>query len=193
MKEVFLTLMIVAVLMTGFMGCGRETPPEIPDFRIPPKIALIDSTVPEIVTDPSGPMGPVPTPLPKQTPTKPPVAVVKAKVAQAPPPTQVPEAPAAPSIVGTWKVMETSFRGQAHPMPAGMQMIFTFGQDGSLNMSMSGGQLPQPQTQQGSYSLTGNQITLTMQNHSQSGTCTFDGNDKITIEIGEGKTTMARQ
>lgn len=185
--------MIVAVLMTGFTGCGREVPPEIPDFRIPPKIALVDSTVPEVVTDPSAPMGPVPTPLPKRAPTKASVAVTKAKVAEAPSPTPIPEAPAAPSIVGTWQVTEMSRRGQSQPLPSGMQMTFTFAQDGSLTMSVSGGQMPQAHTQQGTYSLTGNQITITMQNHSKSGTCTFDGNDRVTLEMDESKMTMARR
>jgi hypothetical protein len=191
MKDVCLKLVIVVVLTAGLSGCGRDAPPEIPDFRIPAKIALVDSTVPEVVADPSAPMAPTPAPLPKGEPTKAPVLVAKKNVA-APTPTPAPEAPLAPSIVGTWQITEMARRGQSQPLPAGMQMTLTFAQDGSLTMSVSGGQMPQANTQQGTYTLTGNQITINLHNQAKSGTCTFEGDNKITIEIDEAKMTMTR-
>jgi hypothetical protein len=191
MKQIYLTITAIYIMSLAMTGCGRDAPPDIPDFRIPAKIAFIDSTVPEVVSDPSAPMAPTPTPAPKSEPTKVPV-VAKAKGVEVPPPTRIPEPPAAPSIVGTWQVTEMSHRGQSHPLPAGMQMTLSFAQDGALTMSMSGGQMPQAQTQQGTYTLTGNQITINLQNHSKSGTCTFEGNDKIILDIDESKMTMTR-
>jgi hypothetical protein len=191
MKRICLIPTIVIVLSAGMAGCGRDAPPDIPEFRIPAKIALVDSTVPEVVSDPSAPMAPTPTPVSKREPTKAPV-VAKSKGVDAPAPTRIPDAPAAPSIVGTWQVTEMSHRGQSRPMPAGMQMAFTFAQDGSFTMSMSGGQMAQAQTQQGTYTLTGNQLNITMKNQSKSGTCTFEDQNKVTLEIDEAKMTMTR-
>jgi len=192
MKTLFPRLMKGIALAIALAGCGRDEPPEIPEFRIPAKVALVDSTVPEVVPDPSASAVPTPTPMPKAEPTKGPSPAAKTKAPETAPPTPTPEPVAGPSIVGTWQVTEMSHRGQSHPMPAGMQMTFTFGQDGSLTMSTSGGQMPQAITQQGTYTLSGNQLTVTMQNQTKTGACTFEGNDKLTLEVDEAKMVMAR-
>jgi hypothetical protein len=94
--------------------------------------------------------------------------------------------------VGTWQIVEMSHRGQPSPMPPGMTMTLTFAEGGSLSMTMSGGPAPAGQSRQGSWSLSGNQITVTMENDTKTGSLTFEGPDRAILDLEEAKMTLSR-
>lgn len=183
-------LLFFVILGGPLSGCGRDAPPTIPDFVPPHKIAFVESTVPE----PAGErLAPAITPPPR--PRAQPKVVKAAPVVQATvaaTPTPAPTAPAAPSIVGTWQVVEMIVQGKSQPMPAGMQMSFTFEASGTVAMSVGGGQMPQPMVRQGTYTLNDNQITLNMDKSSKTGTCTFEGDNKVTLDFTEAKMVLSR-
>ena len=58
-------------------------------------------------------------------------------------------------------------------------------------MTMSAG--PQgTQSRQGTYTLSGDSITISIENETKSGTLTFEGNDRATISMDEMKMTLSR-
>jgi hypothetical protein len=181
-------LLLSGLLNCVLPGCGRDLPPEILKFVPPVKQAVVDSTVPEVVKEPSAPAD-VPKPKPKPAPVK--QAVVEA----APPPAPVVEAKPEkkePTILGTWTVVEMSHNGQSQPMPPGMQMTLTFEEGGSVTMSMSGDQMPEARTTQGTYSLTDGQISLTVGNDTQTGTCSFEGENRLVLDFTKAEMVLTR-
>lgn len=158
-------------------------PPEVPEFKPPPKKVVQEETPPQVVADarPAAPVEAPPAPAPaKPEPAKP-----------APPPPR-PAAPppvekkAAPTLVGTWKITEMSMNGQSPPESAQMQMTITFEEGGNVTMTISAPQMPQPHTQTGTWSLTDGQLTMSMDRESRTGRCTFEGESRAVLEFEEG-------
>ncbi len=175
-------------LVCGMASCARESPPEIRQF-VPPAVRMIaedePTSRPVVAAAAPEPEAPKPTSQPTTAPA--PVEIVEA-------PAEEPEpvAPAAPSIVGSWRVVEMSRQGQAQPLPPGMDMVWTFDESGSYSMSMTGGPGGGQQVD-GSYTLSGDSITIMMPNQTESGTVAFNGNDQMTFDLSEAVITFARQ
>ncbi len=174
-------------------GCTRALPPDIPEFK-PPRTSV--SELPEIVVVSEG-GEPAPqvaeAPKPEAPPEAPKPKPVAAAPQEAPPPAaeeQKPE-PTAPTIIGTWRVTEMSRNGQVMPEMTQMQMTLTFAEDGTVTMSMTHPQRPEPMSRSGTYSISGDQLTITMEGDSKTGPYTLDGN-QLTIEIEEAKLIMTR-
>jgi len=94
--------------------------------------------------------------------------------------------------VGTWRVTGMSHNGQDMPGFDEMEMTLTFTEDGSITMSVSGGQMPEAMTQEGTYRLSDSQITMSLDNQSKTGTCTFDGHNRVTLEFDEARMVLTR-
>ena len=77
-------------------------------------------------------------------------------------------------------------------MPEGMSMQLTFGQDGTcaMTMTMPGGQ--QGPGQSGTYSINGEQITISIGGDAKTGTFHFDGDKKVTLEMEEVHLVLER-
>ena len=179
----------VAMSLVAWMmaGCARSLPPEIPDFKPPaarkPAPAVPPPTAKEAKPVAEAPPAPVQAPVPQAPQTQP----------AAPPQIKPVAAPAAkaPTIVGTWQVVEMSQNGQAQPLPPGASVTLTFAEGGTVSMTMGGG--PEGgQSRQGTYSVSGNSITIAMENESKTGTLTFEGNDRAIIEVEEMRMTLTR-
>jgi hypothetical protein len=183
MKYGIMKIFIVAGWVIGIgAGCGREAPPEVPEYKIPPAIVFEESAVPEppsLSGTPEAPPKPAPPPMPVkvQAPVQS-VQKVDAPVAK-------PES-SRPSLIGSWRVTEMVVGGQAMPMAAGMQITMTFAEGGSMTTNVSAPQMPQGKTDQGSYTLSNDQITMTSNNHSRTGTLRFEDPNRITLEMTEG-------
>ncbi len=179
------TVLAAVLIAAGLTGCYRPAPPDVPEFHAPAE--PVRKEIEKVAA--SDTVAPTPTPETTTMPTPTPVPGAPVELAASPTPTPPPtaEAPAAPSIVGRWQMTEMSHNGQSHPLPDGMTMIYEFGADGStLTINVSGGKLPSPQTMTGSYSVSGDQITFTMHDHSQSGTFRFEGDNVLVIEADGG-------
>jgi hypothetical protein len=85
-----------------------------------------------------------------------------------------------------------SHGGQPMPMPGGMTMKFQFAEGGVLTMSMSGGPQGAGADRQGTYSVDGGKITMSMQNETKSGTIAFEGPDRVILDFTEAKMTLTR-
>lgn len=180
---------LIACVLAG--GCVRSGPPEIPPPRSLPAPVVEERKVEVAVADAPKPVAeevrPVPAPEPARAPETKPAGPV-----EAPKPPPAPEAPKAPTIVGAWRVTEMSRQGQTMPMPDGVVMTLTFQEGGTLSMSMSGGPMPADQSRNGTWSVTGDQITISMENDAKTGTLTFEGNDRAVIDVTEVKMTLQR-
>jgi len=174
------------------MGCIRSSPPEIPDFKPPPKPVVKEETKPVLAVEaPEPEVVEKPAPEPEPEPIAPVVAEPEPEPPE-PEPKPVEPEPAAPTLVGTWRVTEMSHNGQTMPGFDQMEMTFTFTEEGTVTMSISGGQMPEAMTRDGTYTLSDGQITINIDNQSKTGTCTFDGPNRVTIEIDEGRMVMTR-
>jgi hypothetical protein len=188
-RRIINELVIMGGIVGAMSGCGRDAPPEGSEYKVPPAIVFGESAVPEPASL-SGTPAPPPKPVPTAAPVK--VAAPVQAMQKVPEPVKKVES-AAPSIIGTWLVSEMSRNGQAMPLPPGMQITFTFAEGGSLTMSVSGEKIPQGKNdQQGSYTLNGEQFTMTMHNKPSSGTCRFEGNDRVTLDMTEAKMVLTR-
>jgi hypothetical protein len=188
MKYILKTGFIAGVIVWIGAGCGRDAPPDVPEYKIPPAIVFEESAVPEPAPL-SGAPAAAPRPVPRPMPAKVQVPVpVEQKVVA---PVMKAEA-SGPSLIGSWRITEMIVKGQAIPMPAAMQMTLTFAEGGSVTMSVSGGQMPQGKTEQGTYTLTGEQFTMTIHNDTKSGTCRFEGTGRATLDMGEAKMVLTR-
>ena len=118
------------------VGCLRGGPPEMPTFRVPLKPRIKNLREPELAS--GAPQAPQPAPRPAPQPPKS-VQVASAAAPEAPKPAAAAPAPAAPTIVGTWRVVEMAREGQTMPMPPGMNMMVTFTDSGTVSMAVSGG------------------------------------------------------
>jgi len=158
-------------------------------YHPPAKRVVKEITAPEPVADAPKAVvveqAPPPPPEPKVAATKP-AAVVEA------PPEPKKEAPKEPTLIGTWRVSEMVQRGTTMPMPEGMEMTLTFADGGTVTMSMSGGPMPEAQNRQGTYSYSDGQITIALDRETKTGKCTFEGNDRVIIEVDEVKMTLTR-
>jgi hypothetical protein len=82
--------------------------------------------------------------------------------------------------------------GQVAPGFDMMEMTFTFSEDGTLSMSVSGGQMPEAMTREGTYTVSDSSITITMEGDSKTGTLTFEGSDQAVIEIDQARMVLSR-
>jgi outer membrane biosynthesis protein TonB len=190
-----LIVLTAYLICCALIGCTRSSPPEVAEFRPPPKKVVEEKIPPQVVSDTAPSVAEPPKPEPKAEPEKPKETAPPAKPETKPEPKpEKKEESAAPTIIGSWKVVEMSHAGQSRPLPDGMEMIYIFTEDGTLNMEMSGGPLPEAQTKQGSYTLSGQQVTITVDGHSQTATYSFDGPDRLILEMetGEAKVTLSR-
>jgi hypothetical protein len=187
-----------AALLGGILGmlvpgCYRSPPPEIPEFNPPPKPVEKEMAPPEVVEAAPQPVADEP-PAEAEIESEP----VEAAAAAPPPaealpePEPVMETAQGPTIIGTWRCVEMLHNGQSMPLPEGMEMTMTFTADGTVTISSSGGGMPEPYTSQGTYALDGDQITISAENDTQTGTCTFDGNDRMTIDIAGSQMVLMR-
>jgi len=162
----------------------------VPEFKAP-AAKVTQETPPQTVAHvaPAQPEPP-PRPIVVQAPTAPPPPAPESRPAPSVP---APAPAAAPSIIGTWQIAEMSHNGQSVPMPPGMTMNLTFAEGGALTMNMTGA--PEGAgggNQQGSYTLNGNQITITMQNDTKSGTLTFESNNRAILDMQEMRMVLTR-
>jgi hypothetical protein len=183
--------LLSGVLSLLILGCYRSSPPEIPEFKPPPKPVEKAMAPTDVVEAAPQPVADEPPPEAEPEPVQ--VAAVAPPAAEPlPEPEPVMETAQGPTIIGTWRCVEMLYNGQSMPLPEGMEMTMAFSEDGTLTMSTSGGPLPEPQTRQGTYSLDGDQITISMDNEAKTGTCTFDGNDRVTLDIAESQMVLTR-
>ncbi|MCK4342891.1 MAG: lipocalin family protein [Phycisphaerae bacterium] len=185
------TALVGMILSIIISGCYRSSPPEIAEFKPPPKKAELKTT-PEVVTvsaevimdEENFELEPELEPEPEPGP------VAVAAVPQAAPQV-VEKAAAASTIVGTWKVTEMTQRGES--MPPELQMELTFGQDGTMTLSMFMEGMPEAMSMSGTYTLSGNQITITMEMdpESKTGTYSLAGNT-LTIEMEGERMVLTR-
>lgn len=175
-------LAITAALILG--ACWRADPPEVPEFRVPAARSAAVRMPEQVDPGPvpvAAEMAPVEAPPP---PPPPPPPKVNADAA-APPPAVPAAGPASNTIVGTWRVTEM-MEGGEQEMPPGASMILTFNADGSMSLSMGMEGMPEPMTMAGSYTVNGNQLTMTIAEHPETKTGTFsvDGNT-LTINVDD--------
>jgi len=185
----------VSLISCGMLwGCYRSAPPDILDFRPPLKPVATAPTTSEAVQEES-PQAPPPPPPPEPE-AQPVQARVAATAPAAPPPTEPkpePTAPQGPTLVGTWRLVEMVENGAAMPMPEGVGMTFTLTEDGTMSMSVSGAPGGEaPPAVQGTYTISGNQITVSLQNQTHTGTYTFKGNSEVTLDFGTRQMTLRR-
>jgi uncharacterized protein (TIGR03066 family) len=183
-------LAIALALTTGLAGCWRDSPPEVQEFRPPVARVVADAPATQPATQPSAAVAEVPKP--QEAPeVKPESAKAPATaVAASPSPEPVKESAKAPTIVGTWQMTKATRSGQQQEMPAGLEMRFTFNEDGTLAMSQSF--QGQSHDMSGSYTLSGNQITMTMMDRTVTGSVVFNGDNEITLDIDNSQMTLAR-
>lgn len=163
-------------------GCARSLPPDIPEFK-PPKPAVTEETRPEAVVDTAEPVPEEsePEPEPDPEPEPPELAQTPAPAPSKPEPETAKQQPQAPTLVGTWRVSEFSMNGETSPEFGQIEMTFTFAEGGTVTMSVSGGPMPEARTTEGTYTLTDGQITMSIDNDTQTGTYSFEGNDRVTL------------
>lgn len=190
-------LAMACLLMCVSTACLREAPPEISDPATSARRAAPDKPIEEAEEDSEAAPAPPPPPVAAvaiEAAPKPPAPEAKPAEAAAPV-DAAPAAPDKPTIVGTWRIVEGTQRGQ--PMPPGMNIQFTFGSDGTLSMAMSmpmpDGSPPRSDTQSGTYSLDGDRITISIRNETKTGTLTLEGNTKAILDIDDVKFTLERQ
>jgi len=182
---------VVAVAATVWAGgCGREAPPEIQEYVPLPSAKAAPATQPaepEAVVDAHPQEAP---PAAQPVPEAPPPVVTRVETAVAPAAPAAPAGAKAPTIVGTWRVVEMLHEGRAQPMPPGMTMQLTFGEDGTFAVAMPG--MPEERAQQGTYTLNGDQISISVRGEAKTGTRRFEGSNRATLEIDEGKMPLER-
>jgi len=172
-------------------GCYRSGPPVIPEFRPPPKRVLKGTTALETADRTPEPVRDQPEPEPEPEPNK-----AKPVAAPVPEPEAEPEPEEfideVPPIYGKWRVTEMSRNGQVVPQPEGMEMVVTILEDGTLTMSTSVPQMPEPRVVEGTWEIDGDRITLSMGSETLSGTYTFDGDDNVTLDLGVMQVALTR-
>lgn len=173
------------------IGCVRSSPPEIPEFKPPPKPVVTEETKPVLAVEAPEPEVEEPTPEPEPEPDEPVVDEPEPEPPK-PAPKPVEPEPAAPSLVGTWRVIDMSHNGQSSPEFDQMEMTFTFTEDGTVTMSVSSDMMPESMTRDGTYTLADGQITMNIEGQSQTGSYSFDGNDRVTIEIDKARMVLKR-
>ncbi len=179
----------VLVIVSLVAGCARSLPPEVPEFKVPAARKPAQSA--PAASEPARAVAEAP---PAEAPAPPPAPVEKPASAPAPPPAAPVkvEAPKEPSIIGSWQVVEMSHNGQVQQMPAGVTMTFTFAEGGSLSMGMTGGPAEAGGARQGTYSVSGGQITVSMENETRTGSLTFEGNDRAVMDFTEARMVLSR-
>lgn len=175
-------------LLLGVVACTRESPPDIPEFKPPVKAEVKEEVEPEPAADEPAPEPePEPEPKPKPEPKKEEPKPVRVEQPKPKPEPKKEEEPAAPTLVGTWKVTEFSINGESNPMLEQMEMTFTFAEGGTVTMSMSHPDMPEGAgTQEGTYKLEGDQITMTIDDEAKTGTCKFEGSNRAALEFTDG-------
>ncbi len=177
---------LVGCVLTGaLLGCYRAGPPEVIEFRPPPKVVAKASAVPEAAEEVVAERTVVEAPPPpsKRDPT-PVVAPTVAPREPEPDPEPVVEKGSGPSILGTWRVVAMGSTGNTQPLPEGTSMTLTVAPGGTVTMTVSNPQMPEDQIMEGTYELDGDRITVTIQGETRSGTYTFDGNNRVTLDMG---------
>ncbi|GMV97320.1 MAG: hypothetical protein AMXMBFR83_16780 [Phycisphaerae bacterium] len=185
----------VLAVIAALSACTREGPPEIPEWKLsggPAAAAKIEEV--EEVAAPVEAAAAAPAPpemiaaAPVLAPGPPP------KPVETPPVPKAPETPQKPSIIGTWRVAQASEGDK--PMPPGMDMRFSFAADGTMTMSMTMNRPDAPEptahTKTGTYSLADDTITLSFDRETKSGTLTFEGPDRVRIEVERVKFVLER-
>lgn len=182
-------LAAVLTMTIWLAGCWRDLPPEIQEFRPPVARPVADAPATQPATQPSAPV--VEAPKPQEVPeAKPEPVKATATAVAAPPSAPVKEAAKAPTIVGSWRMTKATRGGQAQEMPAGLEMTFTFNEDGTLAMSQS--IQGQSHDMSGSYTLSGGQISMTMMGRTVAGSVTFNGDNEMTLDIDNTQMTLTR-
>ncbi len=74
-----------------------------------------------------------------------------------------------------------------------MEMLYTFSEDGTLEVSVSGEHMPESQTMEGTYTLADDQLTIDVMGQSKTGTVTFEDNDTMSLEIDNATLKFSRQ
>jgi hypothetical protein len=185
--EMGLRALLLAGILTG-LGCVRSSPPEIPPYR-PPAARVIKETpfleigeITEAVAyTPKPELKPAAKPKPEPEAPKP---TVKEETKPQP-------AANTPTLVGTWTAQEMTTQNGVD-LSSQMSITFTFGDDGQFSMTMSREGMPQPATQTGTYELSGDQITISVQGQTRTGTCTFDGPNRVTLALNDVRLVLAR-
>ncbi len=173
-------------------GCGRDLPPETPEFRTP-VIKQIEIPEPEIPDEKPAVAVADPMPTPTGAPPPPPPSPTPTAAAK---PMEAPETPrpaaGAPSIIGTWRVTDMQRDGQSMLPPGGMEMMLTFAEGGTLTMTMTNPHMPESMSRTGTYSIDGDQITLEVEGEPKTGAYVLTATSlSITISEGGAEMTLA--
>ena len=182
-------LIALAALDVGWHG--RSRPPVLPVFR-PPAVDTRPAEEPQIAVDETE------VRLPEKAPPPPPLEAPAPRVEAAPPPppptekrSEAPK-PAAPSIIGTWRVTEMSMNGQTSPAMDQMSMTFTFKADGTAAMVNEVPSAGVKQEKEGTYEIAGDQITIRIDQHPQTMTFSFEGNDRLVLSLQQMRMVLTR-
>ena len=167
---------------------GRSRPPVLPTFQ-PPVVDTRPAEEPQVAAEEPEAR------LPEKPPPPPPVEAPAPQVEVAPPPPppqKPPDAPktAGPSIVGTWRVTEMSMNGQPAPGIDQMSMTFTFKADWTVAMVNEVPSAGMKQEKEGTYEIAGDQITIRMDQHPQTMTFSFEGNDRLVLSMQQQQMQM---
>jgi hypothetical protein len=183
---------VMAIAAGLAAGCGREAPPEIHEYvpiRVAKAAPQTQEAEPEEMVEAAAVEAPAaPAPVRQEV-------MVAAAPAAATEVAKAPAAPAvaqAPTVLGTWRVVEMSQHGEAMPMPAGMSMQLTFEEGGTLTTVMSMPGMPEPQRQQGTYSVSGDQITLIIGGDAKTGGLRFEGDSRMIVDAGDTRIVLTR-
>lgn len=181
---------LLAVVALDMGWHGRSSPPVLPVFRAAPA-ASEPADEPQIIAD-----EPV-SRAPEKPPAPPPVEAPPPKVEAAPPPpppAKAPEAPkpAAPTIVGTWRMTEMTMNGQSAPGSDQVSMTFTFKTDGTIAAVHDVASAGMHREQEGTYEVSGDQITIRLDQRPQTMTFSFEGNDRLILSFQQMRMVLTR-
>lgn len=181
-------LAAVGTLTLWLAGCWRDAPPEIQEFRAPATHVEEETPESQPTTQPAPAV--VEEPKPEEpAEEKPKTVKAPTTVEAAPEPPQ--EAPKKePTIIGSWRLTQAAHNGQVMPLPAGMEMTMTFNDDGTLAMSQSF--QGQSHDRTGTYTLNGNQITISMMGQTKTGNYSLNGDNELTMDMDNGQATFTR-
>jgi hypothetical protein len=181
-------LVALAALDVGWHG--RSRPPALPVFRAPP-VTTEPAEEPQLIAD-----EPV-TRVPATPPAPPPVEAPAPKVEAAPPPpppvkAAEPPKAGAPTIVGSWRMTEMTMNGQSAPGIDQVSMSFTFKADGTVAAVHEMASAGMHREQEGTYEISGDQITIRMDQHPQTMTFSFEGNDRLILSFQQMRMVLTR-
>lgn len=171
-------------------GCMRSDPPEVTEFKPPKKVEEERKVVQVADTGEALPDEKKPEPQPEAKPEAKPERKPEPKPEEKKEdPKQDPQGP---SIIGTWKMVSMERDGQSMDMPPEMNITMTFQEGGTMTMRQEHSQMPEANEMEGTYTIDGDQLSITVMGDTKSGAFEFDGANTLYLNI-EGRVKLERQ